>query len=76
MGEAQTHHFYDFRIFEPVTKPQNQHYLSLETPGHLNKIKKIHGTFENMIFLNLGIKKRTFLMYTYRFLFIVRHISF
>ena len=40
MGEAQTPHFYDFGILEPVTKPQNQYYLSLETPGHLNKIKK------------------------------------
>ena len=34
MGEAQTPHFYDFGIFEPVTKPPNQHDLSLETPGH------------------------------------------
>ena len=34
MGEAQTPHFYDFWIFEPVT------FLSLATPGHLNKIKK------------------------------------
>ena len=40
MGEAQTPHFYDFGIFEPVTKPQNQHHLSLETPGHLTKTKK------------------------------------
>ena len=24
MGEAQTLHFYDFGISEPVTKPQNQ----------------------------------------------------
>ena len=40
MGEAQTPHFYDFGIFEAVTKPQNQHYLSLETPGYSNKIEK------------------------------------
>ena len=40
MGEAQTPHFYDFGIFEPVTKPQNQHYLSLETPGYSKKINK------------------------------------
>ena len=40
MGETKTPHFYDFGIFEPVTKPQNQHYLSLETPGHSKKIKK------------------------------------
>jgi hypothetical protein len=42
MGEAQTPHFYDFGIFEPVTKLQNQHALSLEAPGHLKKIKKNH----------------------------------
>ena len=54
MGEAQTPRFYDLGIFEPVTKPQNQLFLSLETPGHLNKIKKITGTFEKtIIFINL-----------------------
>ena len=36
MGEAQSPHFYDFGIFEPVTKTQNQLFLPLETPGHLN----------------------------------------
>ena len=40
MGEPENPHFYDFGIFERVTKPQNQHYLSLETPGHLKKIKE------------------------------------
>ena len=40
MGEAQTPHFYDFGIFEPVTKPQNQLCLSLEPPGHLTKSRK------------------------------------
>ena len=40
---------HDFWIFEPVTKPQNQLCLSLETPGHLNKIKK------NQTFLKHGI---------------------
>ena len=44
MGEAQTPHFYDFGIFEPVTKPQNQHHLSLEAPGHLKKPGEIMGT--------------------------------
>ena len=39
MGETKTPHFYDFGIFEPVTEPQNQLFLSLETPGHLQKIK-------------------------------------
>ena len=45
MGEAQTPDFYDFGIFEPVTKPQNQHCLSLDTPGHSKEIKKNPGTF-------------------------------
>ena len=40
MGEAQTLYFYDFEIFEPATKPQNQLCLSLEAPGHLKQIKK------------------------------------
>ena len=40
MGETKTPQLYDFGIFEPVTKPQNQLFLSLGTPGHLNKIKK------------------------------------
>ena len=41
MGETKTPHFYDFGIFKPATKPQNQQFLSLETPGHLKKNKKI-----------------------------------
>ena len=53
MGEAQTPHFYDFGIFEPVTKPQNQLCLSLETPGHLNKIKK-DPHFQKHIFLQIS----------------------
>ena len=44
MGEAQTLHFYDVGIFEPVTKPHNQLFLILETPGYLKIIKKIPGT--------------------------------
>ena len=58
MGEAQTLHFYDFGIFEPVTKPQNQHYFSLETPGHLKTTKKNMGTsWKNIIYGNLRLKK-------------------
>ena len=34
-------HFHDFGIFGRVQTPQNQHYLSLETPRHLKQIKKI-----------------------------------
>ena len=41
MGETKTPHFYDFGIFEPVTKPQNQLFLSLETPGHLKQFRQI-----------------------------------
>ena len=51
MGQAQTPHFYDFGIFEPVTEPQNQLFLSLETPGYLKKIKQIPGIFEKKHFL-------------------------
>ena len=40
MGETQNLHFYDFGIFESVTKPQKQLFLSLGTPGQLKKIKK------------------------------------
>ena len=40
MGETEAPHFYDFGIFEPVTKPQNQLFLFLETPGDLKKIQK------------------------------------
>ena len=49
MGRAQTHYFYDFGIFEAVTKPQNQLFLSLETPGYLTKNEeKSAGTFQNI----------------------------
>ena len=41
MGEPQTPHFYDFGILGRVPEPQNQLFLSLETPGHLKQIKKI-----------------------------------
>ena len=40
MGETKTPHFDDFGFCEPVTKPQKPIiFSSLETPGHLNKIK-------------------------------------
>ena len=45
MGEPKTTYFYDFGIFEPVTKPQNQLSLSLETPGHLTKKQEKSKTF-------------------------------
>ena len=40
IGEPKTQNFFDSGIFEPVTKPQNQLFLFLETPGHLKRIKK------------------------------------
>ena len=55
MGEAQTPHFYDFGIFEPVTKPQNQLVLSLETPGYLTKSINSLEHLKNIIFVNLRI---------------------
>ena len=56
VGEPKNPHFCDFGIFEPVTKPQNQLFLSLETPGYLKQINKIPGTFsKNIMFANIGI---------------------
>ena len=43
----KTHHFYDFEIVEPVTKPQNQLLLFLETTQ--NKPRNITGTLSNNI---------------------------
>ena len=41
-------------MFEPVTKPQHQYYLSLETPGRLNKFKNIPwDILKNIVFINL-----------------------
>ena len=45
MGATKTPRFYDSRIFEPVAKPQNQLFLSLETPGYLKKSGNIPGTY-------------------------------
>ena len=40
MGEPKNLHFYDCEDFGPVLEPQNQQYLSLETPGHIKYSKK------------------------------------
>ena len=40
MGEPETPHFYDFKIFGRVPGSQNQYYLSFETPGDPTTIKK------------------------------------
>ena len=37
MLEARNPHFHDLWILGRVQTPQKQHYLSLETPGHLTK---------------------------------------
>ena len=55
MGEPKSPHFYDFGTFEPVTKPQNQVFLSLETPEHQQKQGNAGPLFKNMILINLGI---------------------
>ena len=34
MGETKTPHFYNFGIFEPITKPQNQLF---ETPANIQE---------------------------------------
>ena len=55
MGEHKNHHFYDF-------EPQNQLFLSLETPGHLNKSSKIPGTFlKYIIFVNIMFRSSNIL---------------
>ena len=52
----QTPHLPDFGIFEPVTKPPNQLFVSLETPGYLKEIKKSPwNIFKNIVFIKLGI---------------------
>ena len=58
MGESQTPHFYDFGISGRVPQPQNQYYLSFETPGYLTEFKKnpTH-CFENIMFININILK-------------------
>ena len=57
MGEAQTPHFYDFGIFEPVAKPENQLFLSSETPGHLKLIKRNPLDISILFFINVKLWK-------------------
>ena len=52
MGETQIPDFYDFGIFEPVTKPRNQLFLSLEIPGHLNNYKKFPNLLNNVLWIS------------------------
>ena len=56
MGETKTHHVYDFGTFEPVTKPQTQLFLFLETPGHLTTNQEnFQNTLKYSLFINIGI---------------------
>ena len=60
MGEPKTPHFYDFGISGRVPEPQNQLFLSLETPGHLKKSRKSLEHFQTYYFINLKIWKSKF----------------
>ena len=40
MGETKNPNFFDFGIYGSVPEPQNQLFLTLETPGHLDKSRK------------------------------------
>ena len=51
MGETKNPHLYDVGIFGPVTKPQNQLFVSLETPVNLKNSE----TPWVIIFINLQI---------------------
>ncbi len=53
MREPANLHCYDVGIFGRIPEPQNQYYLSLETPRHLKQLKKIPWVFRNMVFINL-----------------------
>ena len=67
MGEAKTPHFYGFWIFEPVTKPKKQLFLSLQTPGWLKVSRKFPGTIsKHIMFVNLGMLTIYFLQFAKR----------
>ena len=46
MGETKTPHFYAFETFEPITKSQNQLFLSLEKTRIPKKTRKPQYFFE------------------------------
>ena len=78
---------HDSLVFEPVTKPQNQHYFSLETPGHLNKSRKYLEHLNKYLFVNMKINNsekgntnalRCFLfsrLYSLFFRFVISRVS-
>ena len=45
MGDTKNPHFYDFGSFERAPEPQNQLFLSLETPRDLKPSKNIPKSF-------------------------------
>ena len=61
MGEPKTLHFYDVGIFEPVTKPQNQVFFSLETPqeNHRKATRKSWGNQWKIIIIHYARSQKT-----------------
>ena len=51
----QNYNFQDLLVFEPVTTPQHQHELSLETPGHLKTSRNDWNMFAKILFVNMRI---------------------
>ena len=61
MGELKNPHLYDFGIFGRVPEPQNQYYLSLETPGYVKQFKKqLWIICENIIFIDVILEIHKF----------------
>ena len=54
MGEPKNPHVHDVGTFGRVPGTQNKYYLSLETPGHLNKSKKTQIN-QNLFFRKINI---------------------
>ena len=57
MGETKTPPFYDLGIFGCVQTPQNQVFLSLETPRYFKQIKKIPKHLKRNLFVNLKVSE-------------------
>ena len=64
MGGPQTPHFFDFGTWGRVPEPQNHYYLSLETPGHLNKSRNPWHIFVKYDLLNLKKGKPNMLIFS------------
>ena len=61
MGEPPTPHFYDFGTFGRVPEPQNQLFVSLESPGYLKNQENPWNILKNMIVVNLKMSETHFL---------------